>query len=139
MDLETNMVIVSRDVVFDKISSYKDDADNNKSTTTVAIFPDDSTLGRKKFPIVTNIQAEENIEATTNIEVATRKNPQRQKKLRGHLSDFVVDINQFSILSCFFMRDTSENEPKLYSEAKGISEWENAMREEISALRKNDT
>ena len=37
------------------------------------------------------------------------------------------------------MGDTSENEPKLYSEAKGISEWENAMIEEISALEKNDT
>ncbi|XP_023532868.1 uncharacterized protein LOC111794883 [Cucurbita pepo subsp. pepo] len=35
--------------------------------------------------------------------------------------------------------DTSENEPKLYREAKGISEWENAMMEEISALEKNDT
>ena len=83
MDLETKMVIVSRDVVFDEISSYRDDADNSKSRTTVALFPDDSTLGRKKFPIATNIQAEENREATTNIEVATRKNPQRQKVTRS--------------------------------------------------------
>ena len=37
------------------------------------------------------------------------------------------------------MGDTSENEPRLYSEAKGISEWENALMKEISALRKNDT
>ena len=139
MDLETNMVIVSRDVVFDEISSYRDDADNSKNTTTDALFPDDSTLGRKEFPIVTDIPAEENREATTNIEVATRKNPQRQKKLPGHLSDFVVDINQFSVLSCFFMGGTSENESRLYSEAKEILEWENAMMEEISALQKNDT
>ena len=86
MDLETKMVIVSRDVVFDEISSYKDDAEENI-----------------EFPIATDIQAEENIEATTNIEFATRKNLQRQKKLPGHLSDFVVDINQFSVLSCFFL------------------------------------
>ena len=37
------------------------------------------------------------------------------------------------------MGDKRENEPKLYSEAKGISEWENAMMEQISALEKNDT
>ena len=86
MDLVTKMVIVSRDVVFDEISSYRDDADKNKSTTTFALFPYDSTLGRKEFPIATDIQAEENRETTTNIEVATRKNPRRQKKLPGHLS-----------------------------------------------------
>ena len=39
----------------------------------------------------------------------------------------------------FFMGDKRENEPKLYSEAKGISEWKNAMMEQISALEKNDT
>ena len=43
MDLETKMVIVSCDVVIDEISSYKDDADGSTSTSTVALFPDDST------------------------------------------------------------------------------------------------
>ena len=71
MDLETKMVIMSRDVVFDKISSYKDDADGSKNTTTVALFSDDSTLGRNFFSIATDIQAEENTEATANIEVGT--------------------------------------------------------------------
>ena len=42
-------------------------------------------------------------------------------------------------MSCSFMGDTSENKPKLYNEAKGISKWENAMMEEILALEKNDT
>ena len=60
LDLETKMVIVSRDVVFDEISSYKDDANGSKSTTTVALFPNDSKLGRKDFSIATDIQAEEN-------------------------------------------------------------------------------
>ena len=60
MDLETKMIIVSRDVVFHEISSYKDDADGSKSTTNVALFPDDSTLWRKDFSIATDIQAEEN-------------------------------------------------------------------------------
>ena len=53
-----------------------------------------------------------------------------------HLSYFVVDINQFSVLSCLVMGDISEDELKLYNEAKGISEWKNAMMEEISALEK---
>ena len=57
MDLETKMVTVSREVVFDEISSYKDDSDGNKSTTTVALFRDDSTLGREDFSIATDIQA----------------------------------------------------------------------------------
>ena len=56
MDLKTKKVIVSRDVVFDEISSYKDDADDSKSKTTVALFPDHSTLGRIDFSIATTIQ-----------------------------------------------------------------------------------
>ena len=79
MDLETKKVIVSRDVVFDEISSYKVNADGSKSTTTVALFPYDSTLERKDFSIATDIQAKENIETTTNIEVDIRKNPQKKK------------------------------------------------------------
>ena len=93
-------------------------------------------IRRKDFSIAIDIQGKEITEATTNIEVAIRKNSQRQKKLPDHLSDFVVDINQFYVLSCFVMGDTSEYELKLYKEAKGISEWKNAMMEEISALEK---
>ena len=52
------------------------------------------------------------------------------------MSDFVVDINQFSVLSCFVMGDTSEDELKLYNEANRISEWKNAMMQEILALEK---
>ena len=73
MDLETKMFVVSSDVEIDEISSYKDEADDSNSRTTVALFPDNSTLGRKDFSIARDIQAEENTEATTNIEVATRK------------------------------------------------------------------
>ncbi|KAL0289423.1 UNVERIFIED_CONTAM: Copia protein [Sesamum angustifolium] len=35
------------------------------------------------------------------------------------------------------MGESLENEPKLYSEVKGVPEWENAVVEEISALNKN--
>ena len=48
----------------------------------------------------------------------------------------LLTLINFLFCLVFFMGDTSENEPKLYSEAKGISEWEHAMLEEISALKK---
>ena len=74
MDLETKKVIESRDVVFDEISSYKYDADGSKVQLLLhSSLMIDSTLGRKDFLIATDIQAGENTEATTNIEVATRK------------------------------------------------------------------
>ena len=37
------------------------------------------------------------------------------------------------------MGDAYGDEPKSYNEAKGISEWEEAMQAEISALHKNFT
>eukprot|EP00268_Persea_americana_P015414 TRINITY_DN17101_c0_g1_i5.p1 TRINITY_DN17101_c0_g1~~TRINITY_DN17101_c0_g1_i5.p1 ORF type:complete len:525 (+),score=94.13 TRINITY_DN17101_c0_g1_i5:1509-3083(+) len=37
------------------------------------------------------------------------------------------------------MGDACDNEPKSYVEAKGNSEWQEAMQEEISALNKNST
>ncbi|XP_023548351.1 uncharacterized protein LOC111807018 [Cucurbita pepo subsp. pepo] len=75
MDLETKMFVVSSDVEIDEISSYKDEADDSNSRTTVALFPDNSTLGRKDFSIARDIQAEENTEATTNIEHSKKMTP----------------------------------------------------------------
>ncbi|GMI99343.1 cysteine-rich RLK (RECEPTOR-like protein kinase) 8 [Hibiscus trionum] len=131
MDPETKKIIISRDVVFDEVSRHKDNGD--KGTTSLPLFLDDvpSIEGCTQF--------EENIDVTTSTEDAIRKNPPRQRKPPSHLSDYVVEMNYFSVLSCFFMEDSCGSEPKLYNEAKGVPEWEDAMVEEISALNKNDT
>ncbi|RWR74934.1 Integrase, catalytic core [Cinnamomum micranthum f. kanehirae] len=74
MDPETKKVDVSRDVVFDEVSSLQ--IDTKRGTIDFSPFPD---------------------------------------------------------------RGSCEDEPTSYNEAKGISEWEEAMQEEISALNKNCT
>ncbi|KAG8472627.1 hypothetical protein CXB51_034316 [Gossypium anomalum] len=139
MDSETKEFIISYDVVFDEVSCHKDDANGSKGTTSLALFPDDFLLARSFSSIEGCIQSEENTDATTSSETVTSRNPLRQKRLSSHLSDDIVEINHFSVLSCIFIEESCENEPKLYNKAKGVPEWENAMVEEISTLNKNGT
>lgn len=53
----------------------------------------------------------------------------RQRKQPDYLGDYEVQMNHSSVLSCFFIKDTCDGEPKSYNEAKRISEWEEAMKE----------
>uniref|UniRef100_A0A1J3F133 Putative mitochondrial protein n=1 Tax=Noccaea caerulescens TaxID=107243 RepID=A0A1J3F133_NOCCA len=41
--------------------------------------------------------------------------------------------------SCYFAAPFNEEEPSSYDEAKGGKEWETAMKEEMNALKKNET
>lgn len=53
----------------------------------------------------------------------------RQRKQPDYLGDYEVQMNHSSVLSCFFIKDTCDGEPKSYNEAKRISEWEEAIKE----------
>lgn len=57
----------------------------------------------------------------------------RPRKLNPQYTD--VNCIDTVIHCCFSL----EEEPSTYEEAKGIPEWENAMKEEMAALKKNKT
>lgn len=129
LDPETNMIVVSRDVVFDEVSSYKIGEINGQNDADLPLFLDDSssTNGRTNTDSLEE-QNQEDLRRST-----------RQRKQPNYLADYEVQTNQFSILSCFFMDDLYGDEPKSYNAAKETPEWEEAMQEEISALKKNCT
>ena len=63
----------------------------------------------------------------------------RKKRQSQYLKDYEVQINNCSVVSCFFTGEIDEEEPGSYEEAKHQPEWEAAMQEEIEALNKNQT
>lgn len=92
-------------------------------------FPDGASRekGSNITPTEENIQQEE----TTR---TVLRSTSRQRRQPDYLADY-----DCSVVSYFFTRGSCEDEPTSYNEAKGISEWEEAMQEEISALNKNCT
>lgn len=130
MDPKTKKVMVSRDVVFDEVSYWQAEG----KIDLAPCFEDTASSERGN-----NIySSKENINQDETPADVIRRSP-RQRKQPDYLADYELQLNQFSVLSCFFIGDICEGEPKSYSEAKGISEWEEAMKEEISALNKNST
>ena len=104
----------------------------DRGTADLALFLGDtasSERGRKVSPSGENTQQAETV---------IRKSS-RQRKQHDYLNDYEVQLNNCTVLSCFLMGDAYGDEPKSYNEAKGISEWEEAMQAEISALHKNFT
>ena len=122
MDHETKKVTISCDVVFDKVSTYNFDSKKDTSISNLPLFSEKTISYNEGTKVSMN---EENNQSD---EVLTRRS-MRQKQLPSYLNDYEVDINQFSVLTCFSMNE--ENEPKCYEEASGVCEWEEAMQEEI--------
>lgn len=121
MDPKTEKVTVSRDVAEGKVDleSFSEDAASSERGSNIS-------------------SSSENIhQAETSDAVLQRS--LRQRKQPDYLGDYEVQMNHSSVLSCFFIGDTCDGEPKSYNKAKGIAEWEEAMKEEISALNKNCT
>lgn len=127
MDPETKKVDVSRDVVFDEVSSLQIDTD--RGTIDLSPFPDGAS--RERGSNITH--TEENIQQEETTGTVLRRTT-RQRRQPDYLDDY-----DCSVVSCFFTGGLCEDEPTSYNEAKGISEWEEAMQEEISALNKNCT
>lgn len=71
-------------------------------------------------------------------EQITRKST-REKKQPCYLKDYEVQLNHFTVTSCFFAGALNDEEPASYEQAKGHQEWVAAMQEEIEALEKNET
>ncbi|KAL9422384.1 hypothetical protein AB3S75_034620 [Citrus x aurantiifolia] len=120
MDPETKKVTVSRDVVFDELSSWQAEGkvDLEPFSENVASSDRGSNIS----------SAGENIHEVETSDAVLRRSL-RQRKQPDYLGDYEVQMNRSSVLSCFFIRDTCDGELKSYNKAKRISEWEEAMKE----------
>ncbi|KAM7494627.1 hypothetical protein LguiB_029236 [Lonicera macranthoides] len=148
MDPFSKKVVVSRDVVFNEVSDFKFTETVGSNTADLGPIFSDGALDEEQengSSSEQSIQQGEIVsqahpfgENNQQVEVMTRKSS-RQRKQPDYLADYEARLNPCTVVSYFLTCDTCENEPKSYNEAKGTDEWEEAMREEISALNKNST
>ncbi|KAJ9554092.1 hypothetical protein OSB04_018137 [Centaurea solstitialis] len=146
MDPETKQFIVSRDVVFDEVSSYYGGENLGNKVVHLESFPTGTVL--KDTSKDTSDEGSGSLSSTTPVEQSqvseqsqggTRKSA-RQRKQPGHLNDYEVETNYTNVTACFFLgMICDDTAPQNYQEAQGIAEWEAAMNEEMEALHQNDT
>ncbi|KAG7548326.1 Integrase catalytic core [Arabidopsis suecica] len=143
MDPETHKYVVSRDFVFDEVYSYygppqvlveKDGASSSKideSTLQVPCesgSPENNIQGERGS---TNQEEEEEQDHGSMVNQRPKRNIVKPARYRDE--EFITTY------SCFFAAPLDDDEPSSYDEAKGVQEWEAAMKEEMSALKKNET
>lgn len=143
MDPKTKKFIVSRDVVFDEVSSWYfaqkltlQNIDSDHDQDNVELLPE------------TNSQVSQNRQQESDGSLApsssedggdqVTKKSTREKRQPTYLKDY-VQLNHCTVTACLFTGVLQEGEPICYEEAKGYLEWEEAMQEEIEALKKNET
>lgn len=73
------------------------------------------------------------LDSQTALRRSTRIRKPNPKYTEASYADTVT------LSQCCASQDQKVEEPSSFEEAKGIPEWENAMKEEISALKKNET
>ncbi|KAG6492870.1 hypothetical protein ZIOFF_047838 [Zingiber officinale] len=134
MDPTTNKCVVSRDVIFDEISShdsaYINKEENNMITLPLSHFLEDISKENQgeKESLCPN-QDDGSQEEITN--QRPRQNIVRPSRYR--------DDNFVTNFSCLFANPIDDDEPSSYDDAKGVKEWQAAMKEEMDALQKNQT
>ncbi|KAG6384430.1 hypothetical protein SASPL_155755 [Salvia splendens] len=133
MDLETKKVVVSRDVVFDEISSDHIGA-NDKSITTDLLSVCGDAESNDKRSITTS--SGENVQQSETIEAGARRFD-RQRRPPTHLVDYEVEVNLSSMIYASLMGESCDDEPKSYDDAKDDPKWVAAMKEEFLALIRN--
>ena len=146
MDPETLKVVTSRDVVFDETSSYYvqpiltklADPSNDENEDA----HDKETLSATNVPH-DNSESESETTHEQNNETHGRdqqlRRSQRTRKRNERYTDYTIGAEYDKITECFFAGPIDESEPSSYEDAKGNPDWEVAMKEEISALHKNET
>ena len=134
MDPETKKVVVSRDVVFDEISSDHIGA-NDKSIMADLLPVCGDTESNDKRSITTS---GENVQQSETIEAGARRSD-RQRRPPTHLADYEVEVNLSSVIYAFLMGESCDDEPKSYDDAKDDPKWVAAMKEEYLALIRNCT
>ncbi|KAK3034469.1 hypothetical protein RJ639_033325 [Escallonia herrerae] len=135
MDPETKKFLTSRDVVFDEVSSFP------KGVESAQFLPETST---PSSPIRQIEDTPDNVSVSSNFDndghtMSTLRRSTRERRQPDYFKDYEVGLNQCSVTSCFLVGAINGSEPCCYDEARGISKWEVAMQEEITALMKNET
>lgn len=169
MDPETGKCKVSRDVVFDEISSYYSPGGVPGDAPSPAIEHEEMPVS---FPVTSsapcsNISSSPSSSMMCNSTSSSeaRDSGDRGSKVTSRVDEQRENINleetngqrttrygrqvikpiryrdgnMVSIYHCFSAGPIYENEPSSYNEAKGVKEWEEAMNEEMHALVKNET
>ncbi|KAK3039235.1 hypothetical protein RJ639_027939 [Escallonia herrerae] len=132
---KTKKFLTSRDVVFDEVSSFP------KGVESAQFLPETSN---PSSPIRQTEDIPDNVSVSSNFgidghTVSTLKSSTRERRQPDYFKDYEVGLNQCSVTSCFLVGAINGSEPCCYDEARGISKWEVAMQEEITALMKNET
>jgi len=163
MDPETHKFIVSRDVVFDEVSSYYktegaiigstggDTSIHNQSHTRISLpvssntpMPSDSSSSSSFSPTEeqsnrgSNVDCHE-LEGQHVDEEVESVPPLRRSKRKVVLPARYRDGNFVSMHSCFLANPIDDCEPSCFDEATGVKEWDSAMNDEMNALIKNQT
>ncbi|KAJ3679560.1 hypothetical protein LUZ60_017571 [Juncus effusus] len=156
MDSATHKFIVSRDMVFDEASSLYGDGDfqavvSNLPTQPVVHVgnPGVDDMGKpSKDPrfssptstVTSSSEMDQGNRGSNEVQSQEEENTQALRRSTRTVTRPARyrDENFVSTYSCFFSGST-DGEPSCFEEAKGNKSWEDAMDEEMQALRKNKT
>ncbi|KAL0461990.1 UNVERIFIED_CONTAM: Retrovirus-related Pol polyprotein from transposon TNT 1-94 [Sesamum latifolium] len=143
-DTDNNVSFVSRDVIFHETTFPYLTLEQlpPQSVSLPTPIPDTDTLYiPDPTPTIPTHSGPHQPSSLTDI---PPDRPQRQKKPPAWLNDFHChSTSSLPLVSSpphidFFAALSTVNEPNHYLQTKGKPEWENAMREELNALEKNN-
>ncbi|KAG6424918.1 hypothetical protein SASPL_115341 [Salvia splendens] len=134
MDPEIKKVVVSRDVVFDEISSDHIGANDKSITADLLPICGDAESNDKRSITTSG----ENVQQSETIEARARRSD-RQRRPPTHLADYEVEVNLSSMIYVFLMGESCDDELKSYDDAKYDPKRVAAMKEEFLALIRNCT
>ncbi|OIS98412.1 hypothetical protein A4A49_60872, partial [Nicotiana attenuata] len=138
--LKQKKFVTSIDVAFDEVSSYYF---AEKTCNHETIFDGDQEH-LQLIPEGNSWASNNDLISTSNTSISdgaeqqTTRRSTREKQQPSYVKDYQVQLNYYSITSCFFI-GRLDDEPASFEEAKRHPKWETAMQEGINALNKNQT
>jgi len=163
MDPETHKFVVSRDVIFDEVSSYYkaegaiigstggDTSVHNQPHTEISLplspnapIPSNSPFSSSYSPTEEQSNRGSSVdchklEGQHVDEEVDSVRPLRRSKRKVVLPARYRDGNFVSMHSCFLPNLINDCEPYCFDEATSVKEWDSAMNDEMNALIKNQT
>ncbi|KAJ3680984.1 hypothetical protein LUZ60_015473 [Juncus effusus] len=156
MDPTTHKFIVSRDVVFDEASSLYGDGGSQAVVSNLPTPPvvhvgnpgvddmgnpsEDPRFSSSTSTVTSSSEMDQGDRGSNEVQSQEEGNTQALRRSTRTISRPARyrDENFVSTYSCFFSGST-DGEPSCFEEAKCNKSWEDAMDEEMQALRKNET
>jgi len=161
MDPETHKFIVSRNVVFDEVSSYYKVEGAIIGSTVGGTSIHNQPHTEISLPLSPNapMSSDSSSSFSPTEEQSNRESGVDCHELEGQHIDEEVESappltrskrkvvflaryregNFVSMHSCFLVNPIDDCEPSCFDEATGVKEWESAMNDEMNALIKNQT